>query len=122
MLKCQNDQDIIAPREVAQEDAIIFAGDFNSLPIMEPYLVARFANISVIICTISIEQSGWTVRRPTKRSAEQGHCCTWRGNWASRGLPGQRVPTGKHTWRGKQSIGVYDKLIILSMIGKMPTY
>ena len=28
-------------RELGKEEAVIFAGDFNSLPTMEPYLMAR---------------------------------------------------------------------------------
>ena len=40
-----------------EEEAVIFAGDFNSLPTMEPYLIARLVDcLEIFITSISVTQ------------------------------------------------------------------
>ena len=94
---------MIFPRELVEEKdaAVILAGDFNSLPHMEPYILARSAIgkynrffLSVVKYVHVIQQPGWSIGSPIKRIGDKRLCRPWRWGWTTDRLPCQRIPTG----------------------------
>ena len=95
---------MIFPRELGKVEekdaAVILAGDFNSLPHMEPYILARSAIgkynsfSSVVKYAHVIQQPGWSIGSPIKRIGDKGLCRSWRWGWTADRLPCQRIPTG----------------------------